>query len=104
MRTHPVGCDVEVMSEPTNYEIVIRGRANARVLRPLLDGFVCHHTAEGATRLTGLVHDPSHLHGIVAHLTSMNVELISITPAAGCDAVPRRTQLPSTTHPERTNR
>lgn len=104
MRTHPVGCDVESMSEPTSYEIVIRGRANAQVLRPLLDVFVCHHTDDGATCLTGLIRDPSHLHGIVAHLTSMNVELISIAPAGTRTAEPRRTHLSSNPYPERTNR
>ena len=91
------------MHEPTSYEIVIRGRANARVLRPLLDGFVCHHADDGATCLTGLIHDPSHLHGIVAHLTSMNVELISIAPAGTRTAMPLPTHPPSTTYPERTN-
>lgn len=68
------------MFEPTTYEIVIRGRASARVLRPLLDDFTCDHTAAGVTRLVGEVHDPAHLHGVLAHLTSLNAELISITP------------------------
>lgn len=68
------------MFEPTNYEIVIRGRANARILRPLLDDFVCDHTDDGQTHLVGEVHDPAHLHGVVAHLTAMNAELISIAP------------------------
>lgn len=68
------------MFQPTTYEIVIRGRANARVLHPLLDDFVCDHTADGVTRLIGEVHDPAHLHGVVAHLTAMNAELISIAP------------------------
>lgn len=69
------------MFEPTTYEIVIRGRATARMLRPLLDDFVCDHTTDGATRLIGEIHDPAHLHGLVAHLTAMNAELISIAPA-----------------------
>lgn len=69
------------MFEPTTYEIVIRGRATARVLHPLLDDFVCDHTTDGVTRLIGEIHDPAHLHGLVAHLTAMNAELISIGPA-----------------------
>jgi hypothetical protein len=69
------------MFEPTTYEIVIRGRANARMLHPLLDDFDCDHTTHGVTRLIGEIHDPAHLHGLVAHLTGMNAELISIAPA-----------------------
>ena len=68
------------MFERTTYEIVIRGRASARVLHPLLDDFACELTDDGLTRLVGVVHDPAHLHGVVAHLTSMNAELISIAP------------------------
>jgi hypothetical protein len=68
------------MSEPTTFEIVIRGRANARLLRPLLDDFALSHTGDGNTRLVGVVRDASHLHGVVAHLTAVNVELISIVP------------------------
>ena len=66
------------MSEPTTFEIVISGRASARLLRPLLDDFTIDHSSEGNTRLVGVVRDAAHLHGVVAHLTSVNVELISI--------------------------
>jgi hypothetical protein len=68
------------MSTTTTYEILIRGRASARLLRPLLDEFAIDHTTEGDTRLTGHVRDSAHLHGIVAHLTSVSAELISIAP------------------------
>jgi hypothetical protein len=68
------------MTTPTTYEIVIKGRATSRFLRPLLDEFVIDHSIEGVTRLTGDVRDAAHLHGIVAHLTSVNAELISIGP------------------------
>lgn len=76
------------MFEPTTYQIVIRGRANARVLHPLLDDFVCDLTGDGVTRLIGEMHDPAHLHGVVAHLTSMNAELISIGPIDTAVAAP----------------
>jgi len=69
------------MSEPTTFEIVLRGRASARLLRPLLDDFTFDLTSEGNTRLVGEVRDAAHLHGVVAHLTSVNVELVSIVPA-----------------------
>ncbi|MEI8241021.1 MAG: hypothetical protein WCI22_16535 [Actinomycetota bacterium] len=73
------------MSEPTTFEIVVRGRANARLLRPLLDDFTLDHTDGGNTRLIGVVRDASHLHGVVAHLTAVNVELISIVPIDRAD-------------------
>jgi hypothetical protein len=66
--------------EPTSYEIVIKGRAGARLLRPLLDDFTFDHTVQGVTRLIGEVRDAAHLHGVVTYLTSVNVELISIAP------------------------
>lgn len=83
------------MIEPTAYEIVIRGRANPRLLRPLLDDFSFDHTGDGVTRLTGEIRDAAHLHGVVAHLTAVGVELISITP------INQSTQPPSTTQQER---
>ena len=89
------------MPEPTAYEIVIRGRASARLLRPLLDDFTFDHSCEGVTRLLGDIHDAAHLHGVVAHLTSVNAELISIAP------LPRRheqTTNDSIAHETRTQR
>ena len=70
------------MTTTTTYEIVIKGRASGRFLRPLLDEFTIDHDIEGVTRLTGGVRDASHLHGIVAHLTAVGAELISISPLA----------------------
>jgi hypothetical protein len=68
------------MSEPTPYEIVLRGRPGSRRLRPLLDDFTLDTSLDSVTRLLGDICDPAHLHGVVAHLTSVNVELISIAP------------------------
>jgi hypothetical protein len=68
------------MSEPITYEIVLRGRPSTRRLRPLLDDFTIDTSIDNATRLVGDICDPAHLHGVVAHLTSVNVELISIAP------------------------
>lgn len=65
---------------PTAYVIVLRGRASARLLRPVLDDFTVDHTVDGCTRLVGDITDAAHLHGVLAHLTSVNVELISIAP------------------------
>lgn len=87
------------MSTPTTYEIVIKGRASARLLRPLLDEFAIDHDLDGVTRLTGDVRDASHLHGIVAHLTSVGAELISIGPATTAHYTAIQPEdLPSTTN------
>jgi hypothetical protein len=72
--------DDGAMPEPTTYEIVIRGRASARLLRPLLDDFTIDHATDGVTRLVGDICDTSHLHGVLAHLTSVNAEVISVAP------------------------
>ncbi|GIH28544.1 hypothetical protein Aph01nite_68540 [Acrocarpospora phusangensis] len=71
------------MSQPTRYEIVIRGRVSERLLRPLIDDFAIDHGGDGVTRLVGIINDTSHLHGVLAHLTSVNIEVISITPLDG---------------------
>jgi hypothetical protein len=68
------------MSDPTTYEIVLRGRASARHLRPLLDDFTVDHRTDGVTRLVGDISDAAQLHGVLAHLTSVNTEVISIAP------------------------
>jgi hypothetical protein len=65
---------------PTPYEIVLRGRASARLLQLLLDDFTVDHTVDGSTRLVGDITDAAHLHGVVAHLTSVNIDLISVAP------------------------
>jgi len=84
------------MTTSTTYEIVIKGRATARFLRPLLDDFAIDHSVEGVTRLTGNVCDSAHLHGIVAHLSAVNVELISIGPLT--PATPQTTTQPASTN------
>ena len=92
------------MSEPTTFEIVLRGKASARLLRPLLDDFTFRLDGEGNTCLIGEVHDAAHLHGVVAHLTSVNVELISIVPAHrpvdGHSPIDAITTITTTTQPE----
>ncbi len=66
------------MTSPTRYEIEIRGRASDRVLRPVVDEFRIVLTGAGTTRLVGEIRDPAHLHGLVAHFTSMNIELVAV--------------------------
>ena len=69
------------MTATTTYEIVLRGRPSARLLRPLLDAITFDRRDDGVTRLVDEVGDSSHLHGVLAHLTSVNVDVVSIAPA-----------------------
>ena len=63
---------------PTRYEIEIGGHASNRVLRPVIDEFTVELTGAGTTRLVGEIRDSSHLNGLLAHLTSLNVEMIGL--------------------------
>jgi len=67
------------MSESNTYQIVIRGRASDRILARLQDDFVIETTEDGNTRLVGEVCDPAHLHGVINQLTSLAIEIVSIT-------------------------
>ncbi|MCB1001446.1 MAG: hypothetical protein KDB40_19295 [Acidimicrobiales bacterium] len=66
------------MSTPSRYEIEVRGRPTHRVLRPVVDDFRIEPTDHGTTRLVGEIRDPSHLHGLLAHFTSMNAEVVAL--------------------------
>ena len=48
-----------------------------------------------ATRLTGEIRDAAHLHGVMAYLTAVGVDLIAVAPVAQFN------QPPPTTRPER---
>lgn len=63
---------------PHRYQIEIRGRTTERILRPVTDEFAIDTTPAGNTCLTGEIRDPSHLHGLLAHFTSMNAEVVSL--------------------------
>jgi hypothetical protein len=69
------------MNEPVTYEIVIRGHASERLLGALRDDFEMEATDAGTTRLTGAIRDAAHLHGVVTHLTSLAIDIVSLTPA-----------------------
>ncbi len=68
------------MHEPITYEIELRGNVGARSLRPLVDDFSVDRAVNGVTRLVGTIKDPSQLHGVIMHIASMNLEIISIGP------------------------
>jgi hypothetical protein len=63
---------------PTRYEIELGGHASERVLRPVIDEFTVEMTEQGTTRLVGEVRDSSHLNGILAHFTSLNIEVVAL--------------------------
>jgi hypothetical protein len=70
------------------HEIVLRGRVGHDVLGPFADDFEVDDAEPGVTRLVGTVRDPSHLHGLVAYLASINASLISITPTVTAAITP----------------
>ena len=65
-------------SGPTRYEIEVGGHASDRVLRPVIDEFTVELTEAGTTRLVGAIRDSSHLNGLLAHFTSLNVEVMAL--------------------------
>ncbi len=69
------------MNELTTYEIVVRGHASERLLARLSDDFSIDTAAGRHTRLVGEIRDASHLHGVINQLTSLAIEIVSITPA-----------------------
>lgn len=83
------------MTEPTIYEIELKGKLGVRSLRPLMDDFSLAESEVGVTRLVGVIRDASHMHGLVVHLASMNVDIISIAPRRS--GHPRTTVMPAIT-------
>lgn len=81
------------MRQPTRYEIEIRGRADGRALRPVIDDFRIEPTEHGTTRLIGDVQDAAHLNGLLAHFTSMNVDVVELRrlsdPDHSTDPIPQ---------------
>ncbi len=69
------------MNELVIYEIVIRGSAGEHILARIADDFEIGATDDGNTRLLGTIRDAAHLHGVITYLTSLAIDLISITPA-----------------------
>ena len=69
------------MNEHVTYEIVIRGHASERILARLRDDFSIDTIGGSQTRLVGVIRDPAHLHGVVTHLTSLAIDIVSFAPA-----------------------
>lgn len=75
-----LGAHSRAMAEPITYEIELKGNVGCRLLRPLIDNFGIDRSEIGVTRLIGDITDASQLHGVVVHLASMSIEIISIVP------------------------
>lgn len=63
------------------YRVEVRGRVSDAMLGPYADEFVVARTP-ATTALTGAVRDAAHLNGIVTHLTSLGLDLVSVTELA----------------------
>ncbi len=68
------------MAEPCTHELILRGRVRTHLLRPILHDFSVCYSPTGTTILTGAIREAAHLHGVVIHLTSLGLELISLNP------------------------
>jgi hypothetical protein len=79
MRTHPIRSNaamVHEMTEPTRYEIRIRGHLG----ETLLTAFPTLHAEAdaGETVLTGALPDEAALHGVLAQIEALNLVLLEL--------------------------
>jgi len=75
------------MTTSTAYRVELRGRVSDAMLGPYANEFVVSRT-QARTVLTGPVRDSAHLHGIVTHLTSLGLELVSVAELHGPEPEP----------------
>jgi hypothetical protein len=68
------------------YELVLRGEIGER-FAVLFDGMRIEPGA-GTTRITGVVHDQSHLHGLIERIAELGLELISVNPTSEREEAP----------------
>ena len=61
-----------------NYRLVVKGELGPRYAPGFEDMTISAH--DGVTEITGEISDPSHLHGLIARVTSLGLILHSITP------------------------
>jgi hypothetical protein len=63
---------------PTVYQIVVRGELSQR-FRPAFEGMTLVPD-DGRTLITGPVVDQAHLHGLLARVGDLGLELVSVNP------------------------
>jgi hypothetical protein len=67
-----------LQARAVTYELVIRGEIGDRFGR-LLEGMRLQRGA-GRTVITGPVRDQAHLHGLIAQIEELGLELVSVNP------------------------
>ncbi len=70
------------------YRIALRGPVPDRFLVPYIDEFTIERT-DVATILTGAITDGSQLHGLVAHLSALGIDIVELHEQSG-DSTPDR--------------
>ena len=66
------------------YEVVVRGELSDRFGAAFPEMTV--HPETGRTRISGVIVDQRHLHGILENLLGLGIELVSVNEV--CDAPP----------------
>jgi len=67
----------EVITQPTRYEIVLRGCLGPR-LECVLEGFEVVPSERGTTRVLGWVTDQAALQGVLRRVADFGLELVSV--------------------------
>ena len=79
MRAHPAGDDVAPMDEhlaPTRYVIRVRGVLSDRLLTAFPG--LRSRTERGNTELAGALPDQAALHGVIAQIEALGLELLEV--------------------------
>lgn len=63
---------------PARYELVVDSELGDR-FASAFEGMEVH-AGGGITRIVGLVHDQSQLHGLLDRIRDLNIELVSVNP------------------------
>ena len=83
MRAHPAGHDVALMDEhlaPTHYVIRVRGVLSERLLTAFPG--LRPRTERGDTELAGTLPDQAALHGVLAQIEALGLELLEVRRSA----------------------
>ena len=77
---HARGVHAPLFDDPTmTYEILVRGTVTDTLIADL--DARCSEQTEGKTVIVVAVVDQSHLHGILARLGDLNIEIESVNPS-----------------------
>ncbi|MFB2598561.1 hypothetical protein ACEXQE_12255 [Herbiconiux sp. P17] len=71
----------EALVHEQTFEIVVRGRLSPE-LSASLTGYDVFVDDDSFTHVTGLVIDQAALHGLLSMFGSLNIDLVSVNPAA----------------------